>query len=306
MYKYLGASETLMYDFLGSVSSIVVYLFNLIQYNRKKNIQSNCTKTLQNFFYKLGPDKKFNILSYQFIWLILEIALFSYVQYELTGFVNRSFGDMVGTGANYFGKLFHIPFLLVAFCILFWVDPLKQIDLITPAFPLALVVSKLACFCHGCCGGIEWEKGLYNAESNLVEFPIQLVEAGLALLIFIFLIFWRDKAKPGTLFPTYLIIYSATRFFSEFLSKKPDVFWILKTYHILCIIGVVLGIIEYIIAVKFGNKVSKTFDENPNAIRALEQLLYSGKVEYRLFKKKVFKKDTAVSHQNKNKKKKKK
>lgn len=262
MYKYLGSTDILLYDFLGTVSSIIVYLFNLIQYKKKKDLQSYGTQYLQNFFYRLKPNSKINFLAFPFIWIILEIVIFSYAQYELTGFVNRSFGDLVGTGANYFGKLFHIPFLLVAFCILLWVDPVKQIDLITPTFPIALVVSKLACFCHGCCGGIEWEKGLFNTESGLVEFPIQLVEAGLALLLFVLMLFIRDKAKPGTLFPIYLILYSGTRFFSEFLSKKPDVFWILKTYHILCLIGVVLGIIELVVALKFGDKISKLFSES--------------------------------------------
>ena len=261
MYQYLGSTDILLYDALGSLSSIIIYLFNILQYKRKKNLQSYSTQYLQNFFYKLKPGSKINILAFPIIWIILEIALFSYVQYELTGFVNRTFGDMVGTGANYFGKLYHIPFLLVAICILFWVDPLKQIDLITPAYPLALVIAKLACFCQGCCRGIEWAGGLYNHSSERYEFPVQLVEAGLALLIFIFLMFWRDKAKPGTMFPTYLILYSATRFFSEFLRHEENVFGILKTYHILCIIGVIVGIVELLIALKFGKDISDLFSE---------------------------------------------
>lgn len=262
MYQYLGSMGTLLYDLLDIISFAVLCIFNFSQYKRKKNLQSYSTQFLQNLFFKRNPDRKMKILSGNIFWIILETQLFSYVQLALTSSFNRTFGDMVGTGANYFGKLYHIPFLLVAICILLWVDPCKQIDLITPAYPLALFITKIGCFCHGCCGGIEWEKGLYNAESGLVEFPIQLVEAGLALAIFIFLLFWRNKAKPGTMFPTYLILYSATRFFSEFLSKKPDVFWILKTYHILCLIGVVVGIIELVIALKFGDKISNLFSES--------------------------------------------
>lgn len=261
MYRYLGSTDILLYDLLDTVSLVVLCIFNLLQYKRKKNFQSYSTSYLQNIFYKRNPDRKIKILSDSFVWIVLETLIFSYAQLFLTGSFNRTFGDMVGTGANYFGKLYHIPFLLVAFCILFWVDPIKQIDLLTPAFPLALVVSKLGCFCQGCCGGIEWEYGLYNYAHDRVEFPIQLLEAGLALLIFIFLLFWRDKAKPGTMFPTYLILYSATRFFSEFLSNKENVLGILKTYHILCIIGVVVGIIELVIALKFGEKISKFFRE---------------------------------------------
>lgn len=256
---FMGSS---LYDFFNISSSVVLILFNLFQYNRKKNLQSYGTKYLQSLCSNPKLNNKLKFLSYPVVWIILEICIFSLVQYELTGFFNRTFGDMVGTGANYFGKLYHIPFLLAAFCILLWVDPCKQIDLITPAYPLALFVTKIGCFCQGCCNGFEWAGGMYNHSSKLVEFPLQLVEAGLALLIFIFLMYWRKKAKPGTMFPIYLIIYSATRFFSEFLSNKPDVFGILKTYHILCIIGVVVGIIELVIALVFGEKISNLFNES--------------------------------------------
>lgn len=286
MYKYLGADGMLLYNLCDIICGIVLFIFNLTQYKRKKAIQSKGTKCIQNFFYRLKPDCKLNILAYSGVWVVFEILFFSYAQHMMTAFTNRAFGDMIETGANYFGKMYHIPFLLAAFCILFWVDPLKQIDLITPAYPLSLIFTKLGCYFNGCCGGIEWDKGLFNVSSGLIEFPIQLVETGLALLIFIFLMFWRDKAKPGTMFPTYLILYSGTRFFSEFLSKKPDVFWILKTYHILCLIGVALGVIQLVVALKFGEKISRYFEENSNAFSALEDLFYDIKVEIKLSKKK--------------------
>ena len=262
MYKYLGNSDILLYDLLNTLSGVAVYIFCFFQYKRQKAIQSFGTRSIQNAVAKKFPNSKVKILSGCTFWIILELIIFSFVECQLTASFNRTFGDLIGTGANYFGQLYHIPFLLAAFCLLFWCDPLKQIDLLAPSFPLALFIAKIACFCHGCCGGIEWANGLYNTESGLTEFPIQLVEAGLALLIFVLMLFIRDKAKPGTLFPIYLIIYSGTRFFSEFLSKKPDVFWILKTYHILCIIGVVLGIIELVVALKFGDQISELFSEN--------------------------------------------
>lgn len=261
MYQFLGSSGNSLYNMLDVLATVALFIFNLSQYKQKAALQSYGTSYLQNLFSKRNTDKKTNILSYSVIWIILEIVIFSVVQYILTASFNREFGNMLQTGVNYFGRLYHIPFLITAFCILIWVDPCKQIDLITPAYPLALFVSKIGCFCQGCCAGIEWAGGLYNHSSERYEFPIQLVEAGLALLIFVFLLFWRNKAKPGTMFPTYLILYSATRFFSEFLSGKPDYIWMLKKYHILCIIGVVVGIIELLIALKFGEKISKFFQE---------------------------------------------
>ena len=262
MYKYLFDTDILLYDLLNILSGVAVYIFNFFQYKKQKSIQSFGTRYIQNAVANKFPNSKVKIFSGCVFWIILELIIFSFVECQLTASFNRTFGDLVKTGANYFGQLYHIPFLLAAFCILLWCNPIKQIDLITPSFPLALFIAQIACFCHGCCRGIEWENGLFNYESNLYEVPLQLIEAGLALLIFIFLMFWRKKAKPGTMFPTYLIIYSATRFCSEFLSAKGNVFWIFKTYHILCLIGIVFGVVELIVALKFGDQISELFENS--------------------------------------------
>lgn len=258
MYQYLdiGSMHIWLYDFLGTIGTVALILFNLLHYKQKKECLGLHSQNVLNFIEAKVPRLKVLV---GIIFTILEILLVSYVQYNIPASFNRPFGNLVGTGANYFGLLYPVPFILLLYCILMRINPLKQIDLITPAFPLALVFAKLACFCAGCCSGIECSFGLYNhnVASGRVEFPVQLVEAGLALAIFIFLLFWRKKAKPGTMFPTYLILFSGTRFFSEFLRHEPEVFWIFKTYHILCIIGVVLGVAELLLVLKFGDKISQ-------------------------------------------------
>lgn len=173
-----------------------------------------------------------------------EAILFSILQ-VLPGLLHFSFGELVGTGANYFGTLFTAPLFIAAACFVFKKDFFAKMDLMTPAYALGLVWLKIVCFCDGCCRGIRTPYGLYNFVSKQVEFPVQLVEAGLALLIFFFLLFWEKKAARGTLYPLYMIMYSVTRFFSEFLRCEENVFGILKTYHILCILGVIAGLIEW-------------------------------------------------------------
>ena len=127
-------------------------------------------------------------------------------------------------------------------------------DLITPAYPLALTVSKVACYFAGCCRGVEWEKGFYNPVSRLIEFPAQLLEAGVALLLFVFLLCFKSKFKKGTVFPIYLLVYSFLRFFTEFTRCEPSVFMGLKTYQILCIVGVAVGVLEYIAVRRYDAK----------------------------------------------------
>ena len=83
---------------------------------------------------------------------------------------------------------------------------------------------------------------MYNHAVQAKEFPVQLVEMGLAALIFIFLLVFKKKIRLGGMLPTYIILYSATRFFSEFLRCEPNLLFGLKTYQFLCILGVLYGI----------------------------------------------------------------
>ena len=97
---------------------------------------------------------------------------------------------------------------------------------------------------------------MYNPISGLIEFPAPFLEAGVALLLFIVLFTFRNRFKKGTIFPIYLIAFSAIRFFTEFVRVEPAVFMGLKTYHFLCIAGVVLGLIEYLAVHLYSKKVT--------------------------------------------------
>lgn len=301
MYRNIMLFGMSLYDFFGVFSTIVLVIFNLLHMKRKRLCLGAYSQSAVNYFSNKHPN---TILSNTALWAVIETVLISSVQYLPP--YNRVFGNLVGTGANYYGLMFISPVLLMLMCYLLAVNPLKQMDLITPAYPLALIFVKIACFCQGCCRGFEWSEGLYNHSVGLYEFPVQLVESGLALLLFIFLMFWRKKAKEGTLFPTYLILYSATRFFSEFLRCEPNVIWNLKIYQILCISGVIVGIIELIIALKLGDKIAKFYSEYHLSLEMLSRISYNSKVEYTILKKKLTKKEnTIVHHKNRKKKKRK-
>ncbi|MBR3768234.1 MAG: prolipoprotein diacylglyceryl transferase [Clostridia bacterium] len=288
-----------LYDFFGVLGVFALLIFNYSMIKKKIPLLSKSAKMLIDYFEK---KSKFKFLANIYLWTILEIFLISLFQYVPILILNPAFGDFVRTGVNYFGSILFVWFILMIFFFVLSVDPFKQLDLITPAYAIDLFFIKLACFCAGCCRGIECSFGLYNQSSELVEFPVQLVEAGLALLIFIFILLIRNKAKEGTLFPIYLITYSGTRFFSEFLRHEPDVFWRLKTYHILCIIGVVLGIIELIVALFFGDKISRFYDEY-GGIKGMSSLFYAIRFRYLKIKKKIMKRDGPIVHHKKRKKK---
>lgn len=126
-----------------------------------------------------------------------------------------SFGALIGglTG-----------FLL--YCREFGVDRDQLACCLLPVAPLGLACCRVGCFCAGCCYGIPWEGpfAVVNACSpvgvnGVPLFPVQLLAAALALLLFVFMLVWpglRWPAPLSRLLGVFLTLYSAGRFGLEF------------------------------------------------------------------------------------------
>ncbi len=193
---------------------------------------------------------------------IIECLLLYFYQYYIPSVFISSFSNWFDTGANYFGLLFTVPIILFIFCCVIWMNPLKQTDLVTPVYPLTLAITKIACAGSGCCHGMAWSNGVMNYKWARCEVPIQLIESAVAFLIFIFLLCYERKAKPGTMYPLYMILVSGTRFLTEFLRGEDNLWGPFKKYHLFCFIGVIYGVFLLVVALKFGNKFTKLFDES--------------------------------------------
>ena len=112
-------------------------------------------------------------------------------------------------------------------------------DLYTAMVPLFHTFGRIGCFLGGCCYGKEWSWGFAAAENAIVpdmagpvRIPVQLMEAGMNLLIFgVLLTFFLKRTFEGRLIYTYLLIYPVVRFFLEFLRGDAlrGIFWGLST-----------------------------------------------------------------------------
>ncbi|MBE6741958.1 MAG: prolipoprotein diacylglyceryl transferase [Ruminococcaceae bacterium] len=164
---------------------------------------------------------------------------------------------------NYFYNIFALPLILMLIAIIFQFSPLRFTDFVAPANALVLIFYKIACYCFGCCFGVETEKfGMYNACTERVEFPVQLVEIICAVIMFIVLLVVRHKKnhKPGILFPLFMLMYCGSRFISEFWRDDyPTVLGQLKGYHIQCIVGFVEGLILLFVVLKFGERITEFY-----------------------------------------------
>ena len=111
------------------------------------------------------------------------------------------------------------------YCRRYHLDSLGYFDRAVVVLPLAHAFGRIGCFCAGCCYGIPYEgigsvtfpPGAYGL-SGVALFPVQLLEAFLNGLLFLFLIaFCRKKRGRGVLTGAYLAVYAILRFLLEFL-----------------------------------------------------------------------------------------
>ncbi len=164
---------------------------------------------------------------------------------------------------NFFYAIFSNPIAFILLGSLLMVSPLLLLDYVAPAVSLALIFFKLACVCCGCCYGVPSERfGLMNHYTDRVEFPIQLVEIGCAVIMFVIILLVRRKKDktPGILYPLFILMYCGSRFISEFWrGDYPNVWGPLKGYHIQCIIGFVEGLILLFVALKWGRRITERF-----------------------------------------------
>ena len=255
------------------VSILFAILHNYANYKNVKNLGSTPVTAVQGLFAKLAQKHKIFKPFASFIpWVCIEIFIISALQIILKGEFNGALGNAVGMhSGNYFGLVFFMPLAFLLISIFTWVNPLKELDIYTTFFPFMLFIDKIGCFGAGCCNGLWWPEGLYNYATHRNEIPIQLVESGCALLIGIFLLVYKKKAKPGTIFPLYVILFSTTRFISEFWRGQELVFGPFRYYHLFCAMGVVVGIVEYIFVIYYGDEITLYFDNTLYFSRDLKQ-----------------------------------
>ena len=258
MHQFFGDQWAYsLFNSIGGTMALVASLFFLKSKAKSISIYSE---------YIINAATRYNktfekIVTYALV--ILEALLFAYVGNKTAG-LNGAMGRLVGTGVNYFGGLFFYAITWTLLSILLVANPLKNIDVVTMTLPVRLFFVKIACFCQGCCWGIPWKYGLYNYHYDHPgnQVPVQAIEAFFALAIFAFLLIYRRKAKTGTMFPIYMILYGGTRFFSEFFTAAyPDVFGPFNMYQLLCVLAVSIGLLMLIVMRNFGEKISDFFEK---------------------------------------------
>jgi len=124
-------------------------------------------------------------------------------------------------GGMWGGPLVYLG-LSVLISLALWRNRWATLDLAVLSLPVPLMLSKLACFCQGCCHGraCPWPWALTfpqggSAPAGTPIHPTQLYEiAVLALILFLLLRLNRDRWR-GTLLAWFLLLYGSGRALTE-------------------------------------------------------------------------------------------
>ena len=242
---------------LGNLCALIWILFHLKEY-RSFSTLSRIPEA------RLG-DKKGNFFTRWFLTIIEAIFIFTLVL-TISGPITHEISYIfLGERCdNYFWNIFCVPVLLLLVGLILRISPFKLWDFAVLPINICLIFYKLACFCCGCCYGVESESfGMFNHLNDAKEFPVQLVEEACAIIMFIILLTLSRKKerKVGILYPLYMLMYCGSRFISEFWRGDfPAVWGALKGYHIQCIVGFIEGLIFLFVVLKWGGKLTESFD----------------------------------------------
>ncbi len=119
-------------------------------------------------------------------------------------------------------------------------DIRKLINAIIPSLPLAHAFGRVGCLLAGCCYGVPYDgvcsvvyhNPISDVPAGVPLFPVQLLEAGINILIFVLLLYMCRKSVRGfRLMFAYAGLYSAARFGLEYLryDSVRGALWIFST-----------------------------------------------------------------------------
>lgn len=266
MFKLFGFSNT-MYDLIGILGIFPFIITPFLKYNKKMRTeyQSNFTKYMSLYFSKYCKKTKFNMFfSSSQRWINIEIIIILFIQLSIFLFAGETLGNLINKRTDIYGYLFSAPIFLTITSYIISANPLQILDSITPVSCFVISILKLSCFFGGCCNTVETTFGMYNQYTERIEFPIQLVELFIYLILFFIIVVLRRKKalKEGLLFPIFVIIYSIIRFILQFFKDAENIIFPFQISHLLSISAIIIFSVLLLIIIRYGDAIPDKFNRH--------------------------------------------
>ncbi|MCX5711755.1 MAG: prolipoprotein diacylglyceryl transferase [Candidatus Omnitrophica bacterium] len=173
----------------------------------------------------IDPDIIYNVTFISFILGILGARIF-YVLSNL-GFYSKNIPEIFMLqhgGLSVFGGLILGTAAAIVYLKIKKLSIYLVLDLLVPFLALGQAIGRIGCLLNGCCFGS-------------TQIPVQIYSSLLLLSIFMILRFIQDSAHVrGSIFYSYLLLYSVKRFSIEFWRlDNPRIFFGLTIFQLICI-----------------------------------------------------------------------
>lgn len=191
--------------------------------------------------YKFSFSFKKTLLIILFLYPSIFILII-FLKWAETGF--KQFG-----GQNLVRGLIYIPLLLITISKIFKINYNTLLAFVAPLPCLVQGISHFGCAFAGCCHGFPNSWGIYNIYEEKVLFPIQFIEAIVALIIFAIIVIYNHKkgVNNGLSFAIMLMLFGGTRFLLEFLRDNEKLILNISSLAFHALFMHIVGIIMYII-----------------------------------------------------------
>ena len=184
--------------------------------------------------------KNNQILMYFIMYVVFAFTcgkLYTALAYGKVSFFNAglsAYGGLIGVviAAIIFEKILPVDGKIIKYTIL--------------SLPLVYGLTKIACFIAGCCGGIPYNgifKVKYVDALNIWQFPIQITESIILLLIFIVCHFFKKNNNINYIAMTLVYIF---KFLLDFL-RYDHINYLITINQVFSIILLFITIIAYIV-----------------------------------------------------------
>ena len=201
---------------------VAVLIFNLI----------NC----KNFKIPIWKAAIFTVLVYA-----LSVVWMFFLYWAASGFKNWG-------GNNIVRVFIWVPLFAWPVAKLLKLNWKTCCDYISPCLCVVHGVAHLGCVFDGCCHGYRWDYGIFNPALHYKTFPIQPIEALVAIGIVVFLCIRQHKNNykvDGLSYPIMLILFGSTRFFLEFARDNDKVFLGISNLAIHAFVMFIVGLALY-------------------------------------------------------------
>lgn len=184
--------------------------------------------------YSVSKKEMICLLLYENVGIIGGAKLFTFIQKyeELDGQF-----DFISLGLTAYGGIIGALLFLLLFSFQFKKSFKEILYIFMPSIPLMYGISKIGCYFAGCCAGIE---------INTYIFPVQIIEAIVFILIFIYMLAKHNKNQFDlkTLGISAVLCGSSKFMLDYFRSSHIGI--VLSFNQIISIIVIIIGVIVII------------------------------------------------------------